>query len=165
MQKKLTIKTYQDPSYHIDSFLSGWQKYGSYQKKTLNSFQLIGKNNKQSLLSIEKQCISIEGDIPSETFMLIDALDKACEADQVLEGEVLGKNTFDRTFNGNQQTFSNASNFQIPLGMKSMINISGMSKFKVILMLIVAIPLLLVMIPVMIVYLIIKVILFKIKFR
>jgi ribosomal protein S1 len=169
LNKTLTIDIYQDPTRHVDAFLSDWQKFGSVQQDSEMSFILLGRENMQSALTMTEAQITISGQIPSETFMLIDQLAKACESDKVIEGVVIDKNEtgFQGGFNQDNKPFGSgsAAGFELPLGMKSFIKISSLSKAKMILLLIVALPLLILMIPIIIVITIVKIIMFKLKFR
>jgi hypothetical protein len=168
LNKTLTIKIHTDPTQHVEDFLHSWLQLGCYEQLSELQYQLIGKAGKTSILSMDEEFITISGDIPSQSFMLIDALSKACEGDRVIEGEVIDKN---QTSQSNQANFEDLFNnqastgFKIPMGMNSMIKISGMSKFKVVLMLILAIPLLIILIPVGIIMMIYKVIMFKLNIR
>ncbi|HHL32172.1 MAG TPA: hypothetical protein ENJ41_06260, partial [Oceanospirillales bacterium] len=92
MNKTLTIDIYQDPTRHVDAFLNDWQKFGSVQQDSAMHFTLLGRENMRSALTITEAQITISGQIPSETFMLIDQLAKACESDKVIEGVVIDKN-------------------------------------------------------------------------
>lgn len=170
MNKTLTIDIHQDPTSHVEQFLQNWLQFGAYEQISELEFELIGQTGKTSSLSMTQYKITISGNIPSESFMIIDTLSKACESDKIIEGEVIDRN---QTGQAKQANFENlfgnqaggATGFKIPMGMNSMIKISGMSKFKLILLLIIAIPLLIVMIPVVIIVSIIKIIMFKIKFK
>lgn len=154
---------------HIENFLQDWLKFGSYEQVLDLQYKLTSQENMQSTLSITHDKITIEGSIPSKTFMLIDTLAKACEADKIIEGEVIDKGnnqfhqqgaSFDRAFSG--QT---AGNFKIPFTVGMIPKITALSKTKLILLLIVTLPLLIIMIPIIIVVAIIKIVLFKLKFK
>jgi hypothetical protein len=165
VNKTLTITIYQDPTKHVEKFMNDWHQFGTIEQISDMQYRLIGPGDKTSVLSMNQFQLMIEGEIPSVSFMIIDTLSKACEADKVIEGEVIDKNQtaqpdFNNPFGG-----ANGAEFKIPLGMSSMMKISGMSKFKLILLLIVALPILIVMIPVMIVFAIVKIIMFKLKFK
>ncbi|MCF6318391.1 MAG: hypothetical protein L3J83_03790 [Proteobacteria bacterium] len=171
--KTLTINIHQDPTKHVEKFLHDWLQFGAYEQTSELQYELIGNTGKISILSMTQEIITIHGDIPSQSFMLIDVLAKDCEGDRVIEGEVIDKNqTESQTRYTEQPNFENLFNnpaggagFKIPMGMNSMVKISGMSKFKLILLLIIAIPLLIVIIPVAIVVVIFKIIVFKLKFK
>lgn|GEM_PF-2204407 len=171
MKKTLTIDIHQDPTKHVESFLQNWLQFGAYEQLSEVQYELIDNTGKTCLLNMSEVTITIAGEIPSQSFMLIDTLAKACEGDRVIEGEVIDKNQTQHQHTGqpnfedlfNQQT--GGAGFKIPMGMNSMINISGMSKFRIILMLIIAIPLLIVMIPIMIIVMIVKIIMFKLNIR
>ncbi len=167
--KTLTINIHQDPTPHVEKFLHDWLQLGAYEQTSELQYELIGNTGKISILSMTQDVITIQGDIPSQSFMLIDALAKACEGDRVIEGEVIDTNQTSHAKQPNfEDLFGNQAGgvgFKMPMGMNSMIKISGMSKFKVVLLLILAIPLLIVLIPVAIVVMIFKVIMFKLKFK
>jgi len=165
LNKTLNIDIHQDPTKHLETFLQSWLQFGAYEQISELEFELIGRSGKASTLSLTQYKIIISGDIPSETFMLIDALAKACEADKIIEGEVIDKHQTNQTrFNG---VFGNTTNaeFQIPFGLGQLPKITAMSKTKMILVLIIAIPLLIIMIPIAIVVMIFKIIMFKLKFK
>lgn len=169
MKKTLTINIHQDPTKHVENFLQKWLELGAYQQLSEVEYELIGNTGKTSLLSMSIDTITIHGDIPSQSFMLIDTLAKACEGDRVIEGEVIDKNqtrqsgqpNFEDLFGGQ----TGGTGFKIPMGMNSMVKISGLSKFKLILLLIIAIPLLIIMIPIMIIVMIVKIIMFKLNMK
>ena len=170
MQKILTIPIYQDPTRHIEQFLNSWNTIGSFEQVADLSFKLISDEQKVSTLNMEASQIVLQGDIPSRCLMFVDTLAKACEADKILEGEVVDKNQ--AQFNDDFQAgnpFANGANsanmnFEMPLGMKSMIKISALSKTKLIILLILALPLLIILLPIIFVIAIIKIIRFKLKF-
>ncbi len=167
MNKTLTIDIYQDPSTHIEQFLEDWQKFGNYQQNADLSYQLIS-NNHISVLTMHYEKIIIQGHIPSETFMIIDRLAKSCEADKIVEGEVIdnGPQNFNRPhFNNTFGDKNGAASFQNIFGNTGMPKITTLSKTKLILLLIVAIPILIITIPIIIVVAIVKIILFKLKFK
>ena len=163
MQKTLTINIYQDPTIHVEKFLQNWLQFGAYEQTSDLQYELIGHTGKISLLKMTRNVITITGEIPSQSFMLIDTLAKDCETDRVVEGDVIDKNQTSQANFNSPFGQSSGVEFQMPKGMNSLIKISSMSKFKIILMLIVALPLLIIMIPVMIVVMIIKIIMFKLK--
>ncbi len=167
--KTLTINIHQDPTKHVEKFLHDWLQFGAYEQTSELQYELIGNTGKISILSMTQDIITIHGDIPSQSFMLIDVLAKDCEGDRVIEGEVIDKNQARYAKQSNfEDLFNNqagGAGFKIPMGMNSMVKISGMSKFKIILLLIIAIPLLIVIIPVAIVVIIFKIIVFKLKFK
>lgn len=173
MTKTLNIKIYQDPTKHLEIFLHDWQLIGTFEDISDMEYKLTSHDEKVSTLSISQDQITISGNIPSKSFMLIDTLSKACESDKVLEGDVIDKNQTRPNNHQSQQPnfedlFSNQSGgagFKMPMGMGSMLKISKMSKFKVILLLILALPLLIIMIPVAIIFSIVKVIMFKLRFK
>lgn len=175
MEKTLTIQIHQDPTLHVDSFLQGWLQFGAYEQTSELQYELIDNQGKTSMLSMTEDMITIHGNIPSKSFMLIDTLSKACEGDRVIEGEVIDKNQTQHSNQTGQPNFedlfanhgggANGAGFKMPMGMNSIIKISGMAKWKVVLMLILALPLLIIMIPIMIVVMIFKVIMFKLKIR
>ena len=172
VKKTLTINIHQDPTKHVEIFLQNWLQFGAYEQISEVEYELIGNTGKTSIFSMKENSITIHGEIPSQSFMLIDTLAKACEGDRVIEGEVIDKNqtrqsgqtNFEDLFN-KQSGQANGTEFKMPMGMNSMIKISGLSKFKLILLLIVAIPLLIIMIPIMIVVMIVKIIMFKLKLK
>jgi len=153
----------------VETFLLSWQKFGTYEQSSDLGYTLIGKNSLTSILSMTQDSITIAGQIPSETFMIIDTLAKACEADKVIEGEVIDKNQ--TPYQANSQTFNspfgnNASaHFKVPFGMGQFPKITALSKTKLILLLIIALPILIIMIPIIIVITIVKIIMFKLKFK
>ena len=162
VNKTLTIDIYQDPTGHVEDFLSSWRKFGTYEQSSDLQFILTGKNNKQSTLNITQHQIIIEGQLPSETFMIIDTLAKACEADKVIEGEVIDKNqTKQAPFNN---SFGNQTQFEIPFTLRQFGKVSTLSKTKLILLLILFIPVLIIMIPIIMIVMIIKIIRFKLRF-
>lgn len=168
MDKTLTINIYQDPTQHIEKFLNDWQQFGHYEHNADLSYLLIGKNNRQSILTMYHNKITIQGNIPSETFMVIDRLAKACEADKVVEGEVIDEYPHHsaRSQHGFEQTFRKGnSNFQSAFSINGIPNISTLSKTKLIVLLILAIPVLLITIPIIIVVAIIKIIRFKLNLK
>ncbi len=166
MNKTLTIAIYQDPSIHLQNFFTSWQEIGHYQQISEDCFELISNDEKVSQLQMSEKEITISGELPSRSFMFIDTLARACEADKILEGEVLGKNhnpftannTSGNPFSGNPNA---QINFQMPLGMKSMLKISTLSKTKLIILMLLALPLLLLMLPIVFLVGIYKVIRFK----
>jgi hypothetical protein len=163
LQKTLTINIHQDPTKHVELFLQNWLQIGAYEQTSELEYELIGQSGKISVLSMTRDIITITGEIPSQSFMLIDTLAKACEGDRIIEGDVIDKNqTGQANFNSPFGQNSGVE-FQMPKGMNSMIKISGMSKFKLILLLIISLPLIIILIPVMIIVLILKVIMFKLK--
>jgi len=169
LNKTLTINIYQDPTKHVEAFLLSWQKFGTYKQCSDLSYTLVGKNSLTSILSITQDTITIVGQIPSKTFMIIDTLAKACKADKVIEGEVIDKKqtrhqTNNQTFNGAFASSAGAA-FQVPFGMGRFAKITALSKTKLILLLIIALPILIIMIPIIIVVAIIKIIMFKLKFK
>jgi hypothetical protein len=163
LQKTLTINIHQDPTKHVELFLQNWLQIGAYEQKSELEYELIGNTGKISLLSMTRDIITITGEIPSQSFMLIDSLVKACEGDRVIEGDVIDKNQTGQANFNSPFGQSSGVEFQMPKGMSSLIKISGMSKFKLILLLIISLPLIIILIPVMIVVLILKVIMFKLK--
>ncbi len=168
MNKTLTIDIYQDPTAHIDQFLMDWQDFGHHQQSADLSYELISHQQHKSVLTMHHDKLTISGHIPSETFLIIDRLAKACEADKIIEGEVIdghpgrsGTNT-----QGFHQSFGNKnSHFKSAFNVNGLPNISKLSKAKLILLLILAIPVLLIAIPIMIVVAIIKIITFKLSSR
>lgn len=144
-------------------FLHHWQQFGSYQQIADLQFKLIGKDNMISVLTLTQDEITIDGKVPSETFMLIDTLAKACEGDKPLEGEVIDKNQTQ----GFSDYFTSGPNNNVgsPFVMRQFGKITALSKTKIILVLIIAIPILIIMIPIAIVIMIIRIILFKLKFK
>lgn len=172
MNKTLNINIYQDPTKHLESFLHDWQLIGTFDNISDMEYKLTSHDNKVSVLTISQDLITISGNIPSKSFMLIDTLSKACESDKVLEGDVIDKNQARPNNHQSQQPnfedlFSNQAGggFKMPMGMGSMLKISKMSKFKVILLLVLALPLLIIFIPVAIIFSIVKVIMFKLRFK
>lgn len=166
VQKTLNINIYQDPTRHVEAFLNGWQQFGTFIQNSNLHFTLVGRNNKTSQLEMGQNAITISGEIPSESFLLIDALAKACEADKVIEGDVIDKNETqqqDNPFAGGFGAQSNAD-FKIPFAMKQMSRFATLTKVQLVLLLIIALPLLIIMIPVMIVVAIYKIIMFKLRF-
>ncbi len=160
MNKTLNINIYQDPTKHIEKFLHEWQQIGSFENTSDLEYKLFSHDEKQSNMSVSQEVITISGDIPSQSFMLIDALSKACEADKVIEGEFVDKDQPQKQ----QNPFADGANFEIPAGMNQLIKISSLSKFKLIALLVIALPLLLIAIPIMIIVMIIKIVRFKLKF-
>lgn len=170
LKNTLSINIYQDPTKHVETFLQDWSTFGSYEHLSDLQYKLLGHSGKNSILDVTQYKITISGEIPSQSFMLIDKLSKACEADKVIEGEVIDKNqTNQRNFNNTfgNQPFGQSSGveFQMPKGMNSLFKISGMSKFKLILLMILSLPLLIIMIPIMIIVMIFKIIMFKLNFK
>jgi hypothetical protein len=163
LQKTLTINIHQDPTKHVESFLQNWLQFGAYEQTSELEYELIGHTGKISLLSLTRDIITITGEIPSQSFMLIDRLVKDCEGDRIIEGDVIDKNQTGQANFNSPFGQSSGVEFQMPKGMNSMIKISGMSKFKLILLLIVAIPLLIIMIPIMIIVMVFRIIMFKLK--
>jgi hypothetical protein len=169
LNKRLTINIYQDPSKHVEKFLDEWLKFGTYEHEIDLKYKLTSHENMCFTLSIDQDKITIEGVIPSKTFMIIDTLAKTCEADKIIEGEVIDKNkdTFQHHDPFSNQTFSGQANgsFKIPFSFKVLPKITALSKTKLILLLIIALPLLIVMIPIIIIITIIKIIMFKLNFK
>ncbi len=163
MNKTLKIDIYQDPTRHVEDFFNGWHQFGTVEQISDLEYKLVGPGEKTSQLSMSQDKIIIDGEIPSASFMLIDALQRACESDKVIEGEVIDKNQTSQT--QFESGFTNSAEFKMPLGMQSMIKISGMSKAKVILLMILALPLLIIMLPILVIIGIYKVIMFKIRFK
>ena len=171
VQKTLNINIYQDPTRHVENFLKGWQQFGTFVQNSDLVFTLIGRDNKTSQMKMGQNAITIRGEIPSESFMLIDALAKACEADKIIEGDVIDKNQAqqqDNPFAGGSFTggFGTQSNveFEIPFAMKQMSKFATLTKVQLVLLLIVALPVLIIMIPVVIIVAIYKIIMFKLRF-
>ena len=164
MNKKLTINIYQDPSKHIEQFLSDWLKFGTYEQHVDLEYKLTSHESMQATLCINQDKIIIEGKIPSNTFMIIDTLAKTCEADKIIEGEVIDKNQSQFHHKGPFSAQSN-ENFKIPFAFSALPKITTLSKTKLILLLIIAVPLLIIMIPIIIVITIIKIIMFKLKLK
>jgi len=165
LNKTLTIDIHQDPTKHVDNFLQQWLQFGAYEQLSEVEYELISQAGKESKLCLTQFKITITGNIPSESFMLIDGLAKACEADKIIEGEFIDKGQkqnpqFNGAFNGNP----NAS-FEVPFAMRQFGKISALSKTKMVLVLILAIPLLIIMIPIAIVVMIFKIIMFKLNFK
>ena len=165
MNKTLCIEIHQDPTKHVEQFLQNWLQFGAYEQVSEVDYDLIGSTGKASRMSLTQFKITISGDIPSDTFMLIDSLAKACESDKIIEGEFIDKNQaqnpqFNGAFTGNP----NAS-FEIPFAMRQFGKISALSKTKMVLVLLIAIPLLIIMIPIAIVLMIFKIIMFKLNFK
>ena len=169
LKKTLTINIHQDPTKHVDDFLQDWLQFGAYEQTSELHYELIGNSGKVSILSMTQEVITIQGEIPSQSFMLIDVLSKACEGDRVIEGEVIDKNQTSQSGQPNfEDLFGNkngGAGFKMPMGMNSMIKISSLSKAKLVLLMIVAVPLLIIMIPIMMVIMIFKVIMFKLNGR
>lgn len=167
MNKTLTIPVYQDPTPHIEQFLESWKKIGTIEQLSDLSFSLVSNDNKSSTLTLDETQITLIGNIPSRCLMFIDTLAKACEADKILEGEVIDKNQpkfNESTSKGNPFGNNAQVNFEMPLGMKSALKISTLSKTKLIILLILALPLLLIILPIIFIITIIKIIRFKLKF-
>ena len=166
MQKTLNINIYQDPTQHVENFLKGWQQFGTFVQNSDLHFTLMGRDNKSSQLEMGQNAITIRGEIPSESFMLIDALAKACEADKVIEGDVIDKNQTQQQNNPFSGGFGTQSNveFEIPFAMRQMSKFATLTKIQLVLLLIVALPVLIIMIPVVIVVAIYKIIMFKLRF-
>ncbi len=164
LNKTLTIQIHQDPTRHVEEFFNGWRQFGSIEQISDLEFKLVGPGEKTSTITLGQYEINITGEIPSVSFMLIDQLSRACEADKIIEGEVIDKNqTAQADFNNPfGQTGSTA--FKMPLGVNAMFKISSMSKAKLILLLILALPLLIIMLPVIFVVAIYKIIRFKLRF-
>lgn len=175
LNKTLNINIHQDPTKHVEKFLQGWLQFGAYEQVTNLQYELFDNTGKTCVLSMNQDEITIHGNIPSKSFMLIDALSKACEGDRVIEGEVIDKNQTRQSHQQDQPNFedlfgsqaggANGAGFKMPMGMNSMIKISGMAKWKVVLLLILALPILIIMIPVMIIVAIFKVIMFKLNIK
>ena len=169
LNKILTINIHQDPTRHVEAFLQSWLQFGAYEQVSELRFELIGASGKTSILSMTENKIIIDGNIPSETFMIIDTLAKACESDKVIEGEVIDRNQ--TQYQQNSQTFNNpfgnraGATFHVPFGIGKFPKISALSKTKLILLLIIAIPLLIIMIPVIIMMTIVKIIMFKLNLK
>ncbi len=169
MNKTLTIAIHQDPTQHVEDFFNGWHQFGSIEQISDLEYRLIGPCEKSSVLTLGQHEITITGEIPSVSFMLIDQLSRACEADKVIEGEFIDKNQTAQ--NNTNNPFANSSfgqaggaEFKMPLGMSSVIKISSLSKAKLILLLILALPLIIIMLPVIFVVAIYKIIRFKLNF-
>lgn len=165
LKKALCIEIHQDPTKHVEQFLQDWLQFGAYEQITEVDYDLIGQSGKASRMTLTQYKITISGDIPSETFMLIDRLAKACESDKIIEGEFIDKNQRQKPqFNGSF-TGGPKGAFEIPIGMRQFGQISAMSKTKMVLVLLLAIPLLIIMIPIAIVVMIFKIIMFKLNFK
>ncbi len=165
MNKTLSIEIHQDPTEHVEQFLQGWLQFGAYEQVSEVDYDLFGRTGKTSRMSMTQYKITISGDIPSETFMLIDALAKACESDKIIEGEFVDKDQKQNPqFNGTFTSGGNTS-FEVPFGVQQFGKITALSKTKMILVLLLAIPLLIIMIPIAIVVMIIKIIMFKLNFK
>lgn len=165
MNKSLCIEIHQDPTKHIEQFLQDWLQFGAYEQVSEVDYDLIGRDGKASRMSLTQYKITISGHIPSETFMLIDQLAKACESDKIIEGEFIHKNQRQNShFNGTFTGDPNAS-FEMPFAMRQFGKISALSKTKMVLVLLLAIPLLIIMIPIAIVVMIFKIIMFKLNFK
>ena len=165
MNKTLNIEIFQDPTKHVEKFLQDWLQFGAYEQVSEVDYDLFGRTGKTSRMSLTQYKITITGNIPSETFMLIDTLAKACESDKIIEGEFVDKDQKHKPqFQG---TFTNSSNasFEVPFGVQQFGKITALSKTKMILVLLLAIPLLIIMIPIAIVVMIIKIIMFKLNFK
>jgi len=165
VNKTLNIEIFKDPTKHVEQFLQDWLQFGAYEQVSEVDYDLFGRTGKTSRMSMTQYKITISGDIPSETFMLIDALAKACESDKIIEGEFVDKNKKQNPqFNGTFTSGRNAS-FEVPFGVQQFGKITALSKTKMILVLLLAIPLLIIMIPIAIVVMIIKIIMFKLNFK
>ena len=165
MNKSLCIEIHQDPTKHVEQFLQDWLQFGAYEQISEVDYDLIGATGKASRMNLTQYKITITGEIPSETFMLIDSLARACESDKIIEGEFIDKNQRQNPqFNGSFTGNSNAS-FEIPIGMRQFGKITALSKTKMVLVLLLAIPLLIILIPIAIVVMIFKIIMFKLNFK
>ncbi len=164
MNKTLTITIHQDPTQHVEDFFNGWHQFGSIEQISDLEYRLIGPCEKASVLTLGQHEITITGEIPSVSFMLIDQLSRACEADKVIEGEVIDKNQRTQPDFNNPFAQAGGAGFKMPLGMGSVIKISSLSKAKLILLLILALPLIIIMLPVIFVVAIYKIIRFKLNF-
>ncbi len=164
MNKTLTIQIHQDPTRHVEEFFNGWHQFGSIEQISDLEYKLVGPCEKSSIMTLGQFEITITGEIPSVSFMLIDQLSRACESDKVIEGEVIDKNQTAQPDFNNPFGQAGGAAFKMPLGMSSMIKISGMSKAKLILLMILALPLIIIMLPVIFVVAIYKIIRFKLKF-
>jgi hypothetical protein len=165
LNKTLCIEIHQDPTKHVEQFLQDWLQFGAYEQVSEVDYDLIGRTGKASRMSLTQYKITISGNIPSETFMLIDKLAKACESDKIIEGEFIDKTQRQNPqFNG---TFTGGANgsFEVPFAMRQFGKISALSKTKMVLVLLLAIPLLIIMIPIAIVVMIFKIIMFKLNFK
>ncbi|MFK8013127.1 MAG: hypothetical protein AB8B80_13890 [Marinicellaceae bacterium] len=165
MNKTLSIEIHQDPTEHVEQFLQGWLQFGAYEQVSEVDFDLFGRTGKTSRMSMTQFKITITGDIPSETFMLIDKLSKDCESDKIIEGEFIDKDSkHNPQFNNTFQNNPNAS-FQVPFGVRQFGKITALSKTKMVLVLLISIPILIILIPIAIVVMIIKIIMFKLNFK
>jgi len=163
LSKQLQINIYKDPTQHIEVFLNDWESFGNSNKINELHYRLTSLDGKESELYIKNDILIIQGEIPSKSLMIIDKLAKSCESDKIIEGEFMGKGStppdFEKMFS--QQGF----NAEMPFAVRQFGKITTLSKGKMIVLLILALPIMLIMLPIAIIYMIIKIIMLKLNFK
>jgi len=147
----ISFKVTEEVSESVRMFLEAWEAVGSWKKGAGDFFELNSVSGESCHLYLSKAEISFQGQFSDDGLNLIEALASSHGAELFYEGEL---------FNEAEQMEVKTAFKPQWTGSFKLENIGTMTKFKAVVIAIIAIPLVIILIPVAIVLMIVRLLFF-----